>query len=662
MFYTQALDFVQAVREYGALLLAALEKSDAAALAVLLASNRQQLLQDADQIFQWRVDEAQRRIDALNRTLALAQSRFDDSNTQAWANDAEYTYIVLKAAAVLAIGIPAGIKLVAAIAHLFPQADVGVTGAGGTPKATVSEGGDNAGKSADSAGDAAKDLGDALDKASDLAKTIGEFMHRADDAKQKATESRIQIEQASAEIAAASLRQQIVTQEQTNHQAEADQLQQEIDFYQSRFTNTELYDWMVDQLADVYFQSYRLAYRICKAAERCYRYELGLPSSAFIQFGYWDSLRKGLLAGEALNHDLRRMQASYLEQNSRRFEISRYVSLRDVDPNAMLALLEKGVCDFDLPESLFDSDYPGHFQRHLLRVSLTLVYPNPGPFDNVKATLTLAKNSVRVSSDLGPGYARTGSNDSRFVDQYGAVPQKIALGSAQDDPGLFVTSISGNIGDVRYLPFEGAGAISSWRLELPAASNEVDLTTISDVVIHLYYTSLDGGDSFQQAVISDNAQNLPTSGVKLFSAQEDFGAAAPTDSLEYPLTAWQRFLGAPAPATDQTLVLNFSPAKFPSWTRGKTIAITGLTVLATSWNPGIFVLKPQAPLPVADVNMTPVPGVTEPSVASGLVALGGNVPPGPLSFKLRSAGAADFRSMTENDVGDLLLLIAFQAT
>src|SRR5262249_2531054 len=159
---------------------------------------------------------------------------------------------------------------------------------------------------------------------------------------------------------------------------------------------------------------------------------------AFIQFGYWDSLKKGLLAGDTLNHDLRRMQAAYLEQNARRFEISRFVSLAGLSAPALAALKATGACDFNLLETLFDHDYPGHYQRRLVRVSLTVVYPNPGRFDNVKATLTLTSNSVRISTDVSGGYGRLGGPDTRFVDQYAAVPQKIVLGQAQDDPGLFL--------------------------------------------------------------------------------------------------------------------------------------------------------------------------------------------------------------------------------
>jgi hypothetical protein len=43
--------------------------------------------------------------------------------------------------------------------------------------------------------------------------------------------------------------------------------------------------------------------------------------------------------------------------------------------------------------------------------------------------------------------------------------------------------------DERYLPFEGAGAISTWRLELHQADNAIDLESLNDVVLTLSYTA-----------------------------------------------------------------------------------------------------------------------------------------------------------------------------
>src|SRR5262249_23713045 len=57
-------------------------------------------------------------------------------------------------------------------------------------------------------------------------------------------------------------------------------------------------------------------------AERAFQFELNLPDASYIQFGYWDSLKKGLLAGEQLYLSLKQMEAAYLDLNVRGLEIS----------------------------------------------------------------------------------------------------------------------------------------------------------------------------------------------------------------------------------------------------------------------------------------------------------------------------------------------------
>ncbi len=644
--YAQALDFCNAVTTYGAALLAALQQKDASALAQLLAGQQQQIETENGLVLQAQIDAAAQDLAALDQALALAQAQQDFAHNRPWANPYEAVALSLKgtlAAYNLAVSI--GYMLASGLS-LVPDFALGVAGFGGTPTTTGTDGGTNISAAAQRGSDAGKAIAIALDKGSDATKMAGDFQERSDQNAEKDKEAQIQVSQVEAQIVASQIRHQIAVQQLANHENQLDRLQHQIDFLTGMFASEDLYDWMIGKLSATYFQSYRMAYKLCQQAERCYRYELGLTGSSFVQFGYWDSLKKGLQAGESLVQDLRRMQASYLEQNARRLEISRYVSLAALDPKALLTLIEHGACDFDLPESLFDGDYPGHYQRRLQRVSVSVVYPNPDRFDNVKCTLTMKDNSVRISTDLGVAYRRQGAADSRFVDEFGAVPQKIVLGSGQDDPGLFLTAINDNLGDPRYLPFEGAGAISSWHLELPAATNEIDLSTVADVVLHLYYTALDGGDTFTQAVQADNAANAPTAGALVLSASNAFP------------TAWESFLASPTGGADQTLTVTVSPGKFPNWARGKTITISHLTVLATSTLPGSFVLQPQGPLQAGNIAMAPVAGVTEPNVVSCDIAPPPGSP-GTWSFKLRTANAGDFHSLTEAEIGDVLLLVAF---
>ena len=110
---------------------------------------------------------------------------------------------------------------------------------------------------------------------------------------------------------------------------------------------------MADQPdSGVFFKSYRLAYDIAKRAERCLRFELGLQDSSYINFGYWDSLKKGLQSGESLYTICGGSNSVYLEQNRRRFEVSKRVSLALIDPLALVMLRETGRCSFRMREEI----------------------------------------------------------------------------------------------------------------------------------------------------------------------------------------------------------------------------------------------------------------------------------------------------------------------
>ena len=112
---------------------------------------------------------------------------------------------------------------------------------------------------------------------------------------------------------------------------------------------------------------------------------------------------------------------------------------------------------------------------------------------------------IRINSQLfGSQYfhnqddSGVSTDDSRFRESNIRV-NAIAASSAQNDSGMFEL----NFRDERYLPFEGAGAISTWQLEL---TQEVQLRqfnydTISDVILHLRYTSREDVGDFRVAAI-----------------------------------------------------------------------------------------------------------------------------------------------------------------
>ena len=175
-----------------------------------------------------------------------------------------------------------------------------------------------------------------------------------------------------------------------------------------------------------------------------------MTDSNFIQFGYWDSLKKGLLSGERLDLDLKRMDVAYLEQNQREYEITKHISLNTIDPICLIELRENAECYVNLPEALFDVDYPGHYMRRIKSVSMTIPCVT-GPYAGINCTLTQLNSSIRHANTLSGGKYGRRDDDTRFSDSFGAI-QSIVTSGGQNDNGLF----EANLRDERFLPLPGS--------------------------------------------------------------------------------------------------------------------------------------------------------------------------------------------------------------
>jgi len=102
-----------------------------------------------------------------------------------------------------------------------------------------------------------------------------------------------------------------------------------------------------------------------------------------------------------------------------------------------------------------------------------------------------------------------------------AATEAIATSSGQNDSGMFEL----NFRDERYLPFEGHGAIGRWLIELPLDTNHFDMETLSDVVLHLNYTSRGGDRNLRKAANECAQRNLPDAGVRFFDVKREFPEA-----------------------------------------------------------------------------------------------------------------------------------------
>jgi hypothetical protein len=154
-------------------------------------------------------------------------------------------------------------------------------------------------------------------------------------------------------------------------------------------------------------------------------------------------------------------------------------------------------------------------------------------------------------------------DDPRLVKRYAAT-EAIATSTGQNDSGMFEL----NFRDERYLPFEFAGAVSRWRLELPPENNFFDMDTLSDVVLHLNYTAREGGDVLRRAANEVAQQYLPGAGVRFFEVEHEFP------------DAWHRFqISTAENHRPRQLVLRLTRSMFPFLPGCRELSITRLVIL-----------------------------------------------------------------------------------
>ncbi|GAA4457569.1 neuraminidase-like domain-containing protein [Rurimicrobium arvi] len=486
----KATELAGEVKALGGQLLSALEKKDAEMLALLRSGQELQVLDAMTEIKQTQVDESRAQWNALNAQLTAAQAKqtYYKGLIDAGWNSEENTQInSLNDTLPMTIA-QGALNSVSSFVGSIPQ----VSGPlpklefGGLHLANVIAAG-------------ASILGTSIARnniRSSMSGIKAGFRRRAQEWNFQYTLAKNEVDQMTKQMTAAEMRIAIAEMEYSNHQLQVNNARDMNTAMQDKYTNEQLYDWMISQVSYTYFQAYKLAYDTAKKAERSFRYELNLDTSDYIRYGYWDSLKKGLLAGESLSFDIKRMEAAYLDRNKRQLEITKHVSLAALDPDALLTLIGTGNCNFSIPEWLFDLDFAGQHMRRIKSVSVSIPCV-AGPYTTISAKLSLTNSRYRKVGNMG-GHAEYQEapvgGDDRFTYIYGNI-QSIATSSAQNDGGLFEL----NFRDERYLPFEGCGAISEWNLELPAAVAQFDYKTISDVILHIRYTAQDAGALGDQA-------------------------------------------------------------------------------------------------------------------------------------------------------------------
>ncbi|KGM29178.1 hypothetical protein KS18_05365 [Photorhabdus luminescens] len=271
-----------------------------------------------------------------------------------------------------------------------------------------------------------------------------------------------------------------------------------LEYFSQRFTSESLYMWMISQISALYLQAYDAVMSLCLSAEASWQYEMGKFDTQFIQGGAWNDLYQGLLAGESLKLSLQRMDQEYIKQNVRRLEVVKTISLKSLlTSQAWEAGKSTGRFNFPLDADMFLKDYPGHVDRRIKTVSVSLA-TLVGPYQDIRATLTQTSNSINYAEDIDTIDHLLDPliyNEPRSLLRNVQANQTVVLSTGVDDSGMFRLDFQ----DERFLPFEGTGVFSNWTLEFGEDQTDL-LEKMSDIIIHLRYTARPGSDSFAKKV------------------------------------------------------------------------------------------------------------------------------------------------------------------
>jgi len=531
------------VQGFGGALLSALEKKDAEELNQMRTTHEQNIISLTRKVKQDQIAEAQRQVLSLEASYSNTSDRVAHFSglIETGLNGWERTQQAALHMATIHTVHESVHRVLASIFHMIPEV--------GSPF-SMKFGGKQVGDSFEGVAGSFGAMARMESAISSSAGLEGSNHRRADEwAFQRETAEK-ELNQLDQQIEAAKLREAISQRDLEIYEKTVEQTQEQYDFVKGKFTKVGLYNWMVQHLTRLHRQAYMLAYEAAMQAQKSYQFERDNSEVTFVEPNHWEQDKAGLLAGEQLTLQLQQMDQSFHSTNKRKLEITKNISLKALSPDALIDLKEGDSCKFMLPEVLFDLDFPGHYQRRIkaVRISIPCVV---GPYVSVNATLNLNKTSyIRWLADF--------VSDPAELELDAA---SIATSSAQGDSGMFEF----NFRDERYLPFEGAGVISNWELKLPKVFRQFDYDTISDVIVHLSYTALDAGEVASVVVSAKIREGLNAwldlSGAtniglhQVISLRQDFG------------TNFYNFLNTQTPLDNHEIQLTINQGNFPYFLR-----------------------------------------------------------------------------------------------
>ncbi|NOQ26243.1 MAG: hypothetical protein GQ564_12840 [Bacteroidales bacterium] len=538
----RALEICGEVKSLGAGLLSALEKRDNETISKLRAGHELKLTEMLSSIKEKNIEDAVLGIEQLQKQKEIINFRKAHYKGLEKISKKEQQQMDYQDKALKTQMHSQLLQLQASGLSLIPNFNVGAAGFGGTPHFVMSIGGSQLSTMGGMIASAKGMESSIKSHKASRAGTMAGYDRRKEDWDFQADMAEKELGQLEIQVLSAQIRKEISNLDMKNHLSQIEQSKESLEILSSKFTNEDLYLWMIGEINTVYRSAFDMAYKMAKQAEKAYSFEL-CPENpkSIITNDHFDANNKGLLAGEKLYLQLKQMELDYLTDHKRTYELTKHVSLALLDPQKILDLRQGGTCEITLPEILFNMDHPGHCNRRIKSVSLTIPCVS-GAYTTISANLSLISSQIKVSA------TKTISIDSKVG--------TMATSSSLNDSGMFEL----NFNDARYLPFEGAGVDSNWSLTLPNKVRQFDYNSISDVILHINYTAQDGlSREVVETEVFNTLNSLASDSemVSMFSLKS-----------QYP-EAW-------AEIGNKDVVIEIKKSQLPYYLQGREIDVTGL--------------------------------------------------------------------------------------
>ncbi len=240
--------------------------------------------------------------------------------------------------------------------------------------------------------------------------------------------------------------------------ADIDTIKRAVD---SSFANVDFYEWLTADLELLFAEEWSATQDFCRLLVKLYDDETNEANGAsFLRTTTLGGTYQQLNAPHRLALDLERLEAAYVrslaaqrsQRSSVRFALSELPSAGS-EASALTALVEHGETYFELTEEMFDTLYPGQYDRRIQ--SLGIRFPGLAKAGlSPHARLTQIGNTRYVTRERDP---QRGAKMRK--DRYAL--QSIVLGAPEVDTAAF------DYPEGLLKCFQNTGVESRWRLELP---------------------------------------------------------------------------------------------------------------------------------------------------------------------------------------------------